>query len=97
MTWTRWAKLIVQGAQEDQTSPWLVIEGDPGCPRIACYFLARAEQSTMADTSGQFAPWLMIFFGVPGHLNGTSKVSLTERLSSWPYEMYMEHTCQAIT
>ncbi len=25
------------GTQEDQTSPWLVIVGDPGCPGIARY------------------------------------------------------------
>ncbi len=49
-------KLIVPpalalGAQEDQTSPWLVIAGDPGCPVIVRHFLARAEQS-----SGLFPP-----------------------------------------
>ncbi len=56
-----WAKLIVPptlapGAKADHTSPWLVIVGDPGCPGIACQFLAGAEQS-----SSPFAPWLMIF------------------------------------
>ncbi len=82
-----WAKLIVPPvlapcAQEDLTSPWLVIVGDPGCPGIACHFLAEAEQS-----SGPFAPWLMIFFSAPGHVNGTSQVSPTERQSSWPTVM----------
>ncbi len=43
-----WAKLIIPLAlapdtQEDQTSPWLVIAGDPGCPGIARHFLAGAE------------------------------------------------------
>ncbi len=72
---THWAKFIVkpalaQGAKENQTSPWLVIAGDPGCHGIAHHFLAGAEQS-----SGPFAPWLMFFFSVPSHLNGTSLVS----------------------
>ncbi len=58
--------------------------GDPGCPGIAHHFVARAEQS-----SGPFAPWLMIFFSVPGHVNGTSQVSPTERQSSWPIELEM--------
>ncbi len=27
----------------------------------------------------------MFFFNAPGHVNGTSQVSPTERQSSWPY------------
>ncbi len=43
-----WAKLIVPptlapGTQEDQTSLWLVIAGDPGYRWIARQFLAGAE------------------------------------------------------
>ncbi len=43
-----WAKLIVHpalapGAQEDQTSLWLVIVGDSGFLGIVCLFLAGAE------------------------------------------------------
>ncbi len=53
--------------------------GCPGCPGIARHFLAGADQS-----SGTFAPWLMICFIVPSHVNGTSQVSPTERQSSWP-------------
>ncbi len=84
-----WSKLIVppaiaQGAQVDPTCPWLVIAGDPGCPGIARHFLAQAEQNKMADTSGKFAPRLMIFFSAPGYVNGTSQVYPTERQSSWP-------------
>ncbi len=61
-----WSKLIVppalaQGAQVDLTCPWLVFVGDPGCPGIDRHFLARAELGKMADTSGKFDPWLMIF------------------------------------
>ncbi len=79
-----WAKLYVPptlalGTHEDQTSPLLVIAGHPGCPGIAHHFLAGSKQS-----SGQFAPWLKIFFSAPGHVNRTSHVSLTERQSSWP-------------
>ncbi len=60
-----WAKLIVPpalapGTQADQTSPWLVIAGDPGCPGIARHFQAGAEQSC-----GLFAPSLMIFLVRP--------------------------------
>ncbi len=76
---------LAQGAQEDQTSPWVVIVGDPGCPGIAGHFLAWEEQSKMADTRGQFAPWLMIYFSAPSHMNGHPRFSLTEKQSSWPF------------
>ncbi len=65
--WSQRVKLIVpparaQGGQKDQTSPWLVIAGDPGCPGIAHHFLARTEQSKVADTSGQLAPLIDVLF-----------------------------------
>ncbi len=69
---------------QPKTCPWLVIAGDSWCPGIAHHFLARAEESKMADTSSKFAPWLMIFFSESGHMNKTSHVSPTERQSRYP-------------
>ncbi len=100
-----WAKLIVSpalapGAQADQTSPWLVIAGDPGCPGIAQHFLAGAEQS-----SGPFALWLTIFLVRPvtwtGHLrfprlkdNQVDTMSLCESVPVWRWEKLQPHSCE---
>ncbi len=67
-------------AQEDKTSPWLVPRDSPSLSSRG-----RAEQRPVC-------PLIDDFFSAPGHVNGTSQISLTERQSSWPMVSHNKST-----